>query len=148
MPDQYHDLLSLGREWLKKMDHLFQGYPQDSLLASIDQFFQQSRIPTHVHQTDQDWEATFQIPGIKKDRVKVITEQDRLIVRIADDRQQEVKDEQAQTYHYHHFSQERERVVMIPSTVIPSTLTASFEQGLLRVKGRKRVTKQRKLSID
>ncbi|SEO21969.1 Molecular chaperone IbpA, HSP20 family [Amphibacillus marinus] len=148
MSEQDRDLLAMARQWVKKMDEMFQGYPEDSILASIDQFFQNNHIPTYVNQNEQDWEVTFQLPGVGKDRVKLMIEQDRIMIKVKEEEIAERKDDQTQSYHYQQYQRELERVVALPTTVNPATLTASFQNGLLRIKGEKRAAKRRDLLID
>ncbi|WP_017471094.1 Hsp20/alpha crystallin family protein [Amphibacillus jilinensis] len=148
MSEQNFDVWEVARDWVKKMDNLFNSYHQDSMLASIDQFFQNSHIPTHVNQTDEEWQVNFKLPGVTKDRVKLSIEQTHLAIRITEDEKKEVKDDQEGVYHFNHFQRERERFIHMPNNVIPSTLTASFNDGLLTVKARKKNEKKRDLLID
>ncbi|MBU5593907.1 Hsp20/alpha crystallin family protein [Amphibacillus sp. MSJ-3] len=148
MTEHDPDFLKLARNWVKKMDDLFQGYPDDSLLASIDQFFQNRQIPTYVKNTSDEWIATFQLPGVTKDRIHLSIADNRLIVRVTEKQQQEIKDDQRDFYQFRQFQRARESILSLPGSVIPSTITASFDHGLLKVKAKKQAIKKRDLSID
>ncbi|HHU19029.1 MAG TPA: Hsp20/alpha crystallin family protein [Bacilli bacterium] len=148
MTEHDQDFLKIARDWVKKMDSLFQRYPDDSLLASIDQFFQNRQIPTYVKNTDQEWIVTYQLPGISKDRIQLLIRDNRLIVRVTEDKHQEIKDDQRDYYQSKQFHRARESIINLPGTIIPSTLQADFQQGLLKVKAKKQVIKKRDLSID
>mgnify|MGYP000907708531 CR=1 FL=1 len=148
MTEQDQDFMKLAREWVKKMDSLFQRYPDDSLLASIDQFFQTRQIPTYVKNTDDEWIVTYQLPGVSKDRVQLLIRDNRLVVRVTEDKSQEIKDDQKDYYHFKQFQRARESIINLPGTIIPSTLKADFQQGLLKVKAKKQVIRKRDISID
>lgn len=146
--EQEHDLLKTAREWMKKMDQLFQRYPEDSLLASIDQFFQSRRIPTYVKNTEKEWIVTFQIPGITKDRIKLSIVDNHLVVVVKELETKGIKDPETAFHHLKQFESSRESAVQLPATVIPSTLVASYEHGLLKVKAKKQAIQRRDLTID
>ncbi|WP_440897869.1 Hsp20 family protein [Amphibacillus sp. Q70] len=148
MTEHDQDFLKQARDWVKKMDSLFQRYPDDSLLASIDQFFQNRQIPTYVKNTEDEWIVTYQLPGVTKDRIHISIEDNRLVVKVTEKQEQEVKDDQKDYYHFRQFQRARESILSLPGTVIPSTLTTSFDHGLLKVKAKKQAIKKRDLSID
>lgn len=148
MADQEQDFMKLARGWVKKMDDIFHRYPDDSLLASIDQFFQNRQIPMYVKNSETDWIATFQLPGVTKDRIKMSILDNQLVVRVTEEKQEEIRDAQKDFYYQKQFHRARESVVSLPGTVISSSLTASFDQGLLKVKAKKQVINQRNLSIE
>lgn len=148
MTEQDPDFMKIARDWVKKMDGLFQRYPDDSLLASIDQFFQNRQIPTYVKNTDDEWIVTYQLPGVSKDRVQLLIRDNRLVVRVTEDKQQEMKDDQKDYYHFKQFHRARESIISLPGTIIPSTLKADFQQGLLKVKAKNQIIKKKDISID
>ena len=148
MTEQDPDFIKLARDWVKKMDGLFQRYPDDSLLASIDQFFHNKQIPTYVKNTDDERIVTYQLPGVSKDRVQLLIRDNRLVVRVTEDKQQEMKDEQKDYYHFKQFQRARESIISLPGTIIPSTLKADFQQGLLKVKAKKQMIDKKDISID
>ena len=148
MSEHDQDLIKAAREWMRKMDNLFQGYHDDSLLASIDQFFYNRQIPVFVKNTDEEWIATFQIPGVTKDRIDLNVVDNRLIVRVKEQKIQEIKDDQKDLYHFKQYDRAREAGIQLPGSIIPSSLTASFDHGLLKVKAKKQAIKRRNLSIE
>lgn len=148
MTEHDPEFMKLARDWVKKMDGLFQRYPDDSLLASIDQFFQNRQIPTYVKNTDDEWIVTYQLPGVSKDRIQLLIRDNRLVVRVTEDKQQEMKDDQKDYYHFKQFQRARESIISLPGTIIPSTLKADFQQGLLKVKAKKQKITKKDISID
>ncbi len=42
----------------------------------------------------------------------------------------------------------RESIISLPGTIIPSTLKADFQQGLLKVKAKKQIIKKKDISIN
>src|SRR5699024_5264831 len=116
MTEQDQDFMKLAREWVKKMDSLFQRYPDDSLLASIDQFFQTRQIPTYVKNTDDEWIVTYQLPGVSKDRVQLLIRDNRLVVRVTEDKSQKITEDKKDYYHYIQLQHARESRVNFPVT--------------------------------
>lgn len=148
MAEENHDFIKIARNWVRRMDEIFQNYPDDSLLASIDQFFQNRQIPTFIKNSEKEWIATFQLPGVEKDRIKMRVLDNQLVVVVTEKKQQELKDDQKDIYQFKQYQRSRESTITLPGNVIPSTLTASFEQGLLKVKAKKQVIDKRDLLID
>ncbi|BAM48221.1 MAG: Hsp20/alpha crystallin family protein [Amphibacillus sp.] len=148
MAEYEQDFLKAAREWVRKMDSLFQRYSDDSLLASIDQFFQNKQIPTYIKNTEDEWIVTYQLPGVTKDRIKMFIRDNRLIVQVTEDESQEIKDDQKDLYHFKQFTRSRESIILLPGAIIPSTLKADFRNGLLKVKARKQRINKRDLLLD
>ncbi|MFZ4765732.1 MAG: Hsp20/alpha crystallin family protein [Roseimicrobium sp.] len=117
---------SLGRvtdfdEWFR---HPFAGLPSLSRLFDQDDFGGlRGRLATDVHEDKDHYYAVFEVPGVRKDDVKIELTDRMLTVSV------ERKDKSGET----ETTSLASRSVSVPESVKPDAITAKLEDGLLTV---------------
>lgn len=107
-------------QWLR---HPFAGLPGVGQL--LGEFFPgtSGRLATDVHEDSNNYYATFELPGVKREDIKVEVH-DRLLTVSADRREKEGDKEQSFTL---------TRSVSVPEGVRADAIAAKLEDGILTV---------------
>ena len=115
-------------ELYKEMDHLVHQFFADGNGSSGGREF----VPTlNVAETDQGYEVTVDLPGIKPEDVTVELHENQLTIAGKREAEQE---EQGRTYHrVERRSGEFRRVIELPVSVDESKIAAHYQQGVLKV---------------
>lgn len=145
------DLWMAGQDLIRKMDNLFYHGPQKNLLNSIDSFFQQSafnRIPVNMYETDTDWFIEVELPGLRKEDIQLDIVGNHLHVSTHGEEATEVNNDETHQYYrqqrYHH----RERVIPLPYPADMRSIKATYNNGILIVKGPKPKQQRAQLKIE
>jgi HSP20 family protein len=123
---RYTPSFDLGRvadfdQWLR---HPFAGFPAvGQLLNEFVTAGQSDRLATDVHEDKDNFYARFELPGIKKEDVKVEVH-DRLLTVSADRREKEGESESSFTL---------TRSISVPEGVRGDAISAKLEDGILMV---------------
>jgi HSP20 family protein len=110
-------------QWLR---HPLAGFPAFGHLADVGSFFganAPARLATDVYEDADNFYARFEVPGVKKEDVKLELHERLLTVNV--ERREKVG-ETEQTYTL-------TRSVAVPDTVLADDITAKLEDGLLTV---------------
>ncbi|WP_100404205.1 Hsp20/alpha crystallin family protein [Bacillus solitudinis] len=120
------------------------GY-QD-ILRSIDDFFQQtyqqlqeyplfnSPIPTRVIENKDVFIIEADLPGIDKNQIQLDIYRQSVRIRVHHHEEVQVNDEKLDVVQKQASSQVRERIIPIPFAVSENDVTATYRNGLLRIK--------------
>ncbi|MFB1049701.1 Hsp20/alpha crystallin family protein [Paraliobacillus sp. JSM ZJ581] len=147
------ELVEAGQDFIRKMDDLFYNRPKNNILNAIDSFFQQkstlpSRLAIDVFETETEWIAQVDLPGVKRDAIHIDTIGDRLKIRVDYNEETKKMDDNKNYYHRERKHQYAERIVQLPYLVDKKTAKASFRNGVLEVRGPKQIKSNDHLEID
>lgn len=108
-------------------DRLIDGLMRPTFTAAAK--FQPS---CNINETNDHYLATFDIPGVKKEDIKIEIQGDRLLV--SGERQREVKEEEGGTSIYNERAYGRfERSLTLPTTIATDRVEAHYENGVLNI---------------
>jgi HSP20 family protein len=124
--DPFRDMVSMRDE----IDRLFDGFI--GRLPGRREVVEGAWIPLlDLEETKDDFIIRAEIPGMKKEDVKISLTGDKL--RISGERSRE-KEEKGKTYHRMERAYGRfERVLTLPAEIDASKVKASYKEGLLEV---------------
>ncbi|CQR46099.1 Spore protein SP21 [Paraliobacillus sp. PM-2] len=146
------ELVEAGQDFVRKMDELFYNRPKNNILNAIDSFFQQSGLPSRlaidVFETETEWVAQVDLPGVKKENIHVDIIGDRLKIMVDYNEETNKSNENKDYYHRERKHQHAERMVQLPYVVDKKTTKASFRNGVLEVRGPKKKKPNNYLEID
>ncbi|UOQ87143.1 Hsp20/alpha crystallin family protein [Gracilibacillus salinarum] len=141
-----------GEDLIKKLDAFLYEKPNRNVMETIDSFFEQvkmpKQIPADVVETDDEWIVRVDLPGVKKEQIKLKLLGNQISVSVE---QEEETDQQQQSYQYHHKErrqQRKQRTITLPYAVDKKTAKASFQDGVLEIRGPKNQAEDDALSID
>ncbi|GAA5415918.1 hypothetical protein Pryu01_00950 [Paraliobacillus ryukyuensis] len=150
--DKKSELIEVGQDFIRKMDDIFYNRPKNNILDSIDSFFQQSVFPTRLHvdifETDKEWVAQVDLPGVKKENIHVDVIGDRLKINVDHDEETTKVNDNKAYYHRERKYQHAERIVQLPYAVEKKSTKASYRNGVLELRGPKKSKPNDYLSID
>lgn len=110
-------------EWLR---HPFAGFPAFGSLFDVGNFFGANvpaRLATDVYEDADNFYARFEIPGVRKEDVKLELH-DRMLTVTAEKREKSGEDERSYSL---------SRSVSVPDSVAEDRISAKLENGLLTV---------------
>lgn len=110
-------------EWFR---HPFTGFPAFGSLFDVGNFLGAhvpARLATDVYEDADNFYARFEIPGVKKEDVKLELH-DRMLTVTAEKREKSGEDEQSYSL---------SRSVSVPDSVAEDRISAKLENGLLTV---------------
>ena len=116
---------SLGRvtdfdEWFR---HPFAGFPAISRLFDWDGAQPLERLATDIHEDKDNYYATFEVPGVKKEDVKLELNDRLLTVTVS---RKETSGESESSY-------SSTRSISVPDSVNAEGIVAKLEDGILTV---------------
>ncbi|MEO0230510.1 MAG: Hsp20/alpha crystallin family protein [candidate division WOR-3 bacterium] len=123
--DPFKEISSLRDE----IDRLFDSFfGRQTSIASTEGFW----VPAiDVEETENDYIVKAELPGLKKEDIKLCVTDDSLT--ISGERKME-KEEKGKTYHRIEMNYGRfERTIRFPSEVVPDKAKASYKDGILTV---------------
>lgn len=139
--DKKSEFIEVSQEFIRKMDDLFTNRPKNNLLDSIDAFFQHSalpsRLPVDLFETDTEWVAQVDLPGLKKENIQIDVIGDRLKIGIKHNEEIKQVDDKKAYYHRERKYRHAERIVQLPYAVEKRTTKASYRNGVLEIRGPK-----------
>lgn len=146
-------LLPTGHDFLDQINAFFHGTGGPSLLHSMDNLFQKSNpfhpsIPIDMYETEKEWVIQAELPGIDKDRLRIDAFGDKVHISVVNHMEKTIENEQQHFHRRERRFQETERVVTLPYAVSPEEIQASFQHGLLELRGKKRPKQNRSIRLD
>jgi len=84
-----------------------------------------------ISETDDHYLVSFDMPGVKKDDIKIEVQDNRLL--ISGERQRERKDENESTLRFERSYGKFERAFELPATINADKIEAQYENGVLNV---------------
>ena len=115
----------------------FWGFPTQRELANIDKrlYGKNARnlMRTDVHETDTDYEMDVDLPGFKKDQIKVNLEDGYMTISASKDHDQEKKDKHGKIIRQERFAGSMQRSFYVGEGVKTEDVKAKFEDGVLRL---------------
>ncbi len=150
--DRKSEFVEAGQDFIRKMDQLFHDRPKNNLLQTMDSFFQQngfsSRLAVDVFETETEWVVQADLPGVKKNAIHIDIFGDRLKIRV------EYKEETEKSNTSKNYVQRErkykyaERTVQLPYVIDKKTTHASFQNGVLDIRGPKQTKTNNNLEIN
>jgi len=116
-------------------------FPRGMLDDLFDQFLSESNGPMadamntamDVAETDQTFEVTLDLPGVKSDEVDIQINNNTLTVRGQRSEEKEEKDEKKQYHRVERYSGSFARSVMLPNAINEDETVAEFKDGVLKI---------------
>ncbi|SER89453.1 Molecular chaperone IbpA, HSP20 family [Gracilibacillus ureilyticus] len=142
-----------GEDFIRKLDAFLYEKPARNIMETIDQFFDNAkggyeRIPVDIAETDDEWIISFDLPGIKKEQIKLAILGNVITISVTHKEETEQYD---QTYHYYRKERKahnKERTVTLPFTIDRDMAKAKFDNGLLQIKCPKNKQDKNFMSIE
>ncbi|WP_163580420.1 Hsp20/alpha crystallin family protein [Gracilibacillus saliphilus] len=141
-----------GEDFIKKLDAFLYEKPTRNVMETIDSFFEQAKvpkqIPVDVAETEQEWIVSVDLPGLQKDQIQLRIVGNQITVMIDHHEETEQYDE---SYHYYHKERRQhrnERTITLPYAVDKRTAKASFQNGVLEIRGPKTKKDNDSITID
>jgi len=140
--DPFKEISTLREE----IDRLFDSFFGRQTSMATEGFW----VPAiDVEETDSDYIVKAELPGLKKDDIKIAVTEDTLT--ISGERKME-KEEKGKTYHRIEMNYGKfERTIRFPSEVNPEKAKASYKDGILTVtipKSEKTKAKELEITIE
>ncbi|MDD4156280.1 MAG: Hsp20/alpha crystallin family protein [Candidatus Cloacimonetes bacterium] len=88
-------------------------------------------MPLDLTETEKDYRVVANLPGIKKEDVKISLEKAQLIIEA--ENKNNVEDEKAVYHHKERFCGKYQRVIYLPENVNVDNIKAKMENGLLEL---------------
>lgn len=146
------EFLEASQELIRKMDGLFADRPRNNMLDSIDSFFQNSGLakplPVDVFETDKEWVAQVDLPGLRKEDIHIDVIGDRLKIKISQDEITQQKNDKTNYYNRERRYRQAERIVQLPYVVDKRTTKAAYKNGVLDIRGPKKPKADNYIDID
>lgn len=102
--------------------------------------------PCDIEETDKHYLVSFDVPGVKKEDVKIELRDHQLT--ISGERKEEHKEEKSNRLSMERYSGSFLRTFMLPSNVEPEKIEASYEDGVLRIAvAKSEVSQPRQISV-
>jgi HSP20 family protein len=108
-----------------------------------------SMFPLDIKETSDSYELLCDIPGVKKEDVKI--EIENHILTITTEKKKEVKEESDKILRTERFEGTMSRSIKLPENADEENVTARFEDGVLKLRVKKReaeVLKAKQITIE
>lgn len=140
------------QHYLKKVDELIDHSPIRGLFDEIDKFFHKhgvfSSIGVDIIENGDELVIQASLPGVSKEQIYMDIEGTVLTIGLKNDTTQEIKDDQL-NYSFKKYSySQSQRIVKLPFPINATTATASYENGILVIKGQKLPEYQKQIFLD
>lgn len=114
----------------------------DEFLSDFDQMFDhwvKNKTPSQVHfypacdinETDTHFLVSLDVPGLKKDDIKIEVNDNQLLVH--GERKREVKKEQGEWHRHERSYGQFQRTLVLPRTIDSDKIEAQYEDGVLNI---------------
>ncbi len=125
--DPFREISSL-REEVDRLFDAFFGRQAEKMLRKREAFW----VPAvDIEETENEFIVKAELPGLKKDEVKLSISEDTLT--ISGERKME-KEEKGKTYHRVEMNYGKfERTIRFPTEVVPDKAKASYKDGILTI---------------
>ncbi len=100
-------------------------------------------MPLDLTETEKDYRVIANLPGIKKEEVKISLEKNQLTIEA--ENKNNVEDEKAVYHHKERFCGKYQRVIYLPENVDVDNIKAKMENGLIELIIPKQEVKPQKL---
>jgi HSP20 family protein len=114
----------------RNMDDLFRDF--SSMTPALRRMMAEPRIPIDVSETDQAYVVKADIPGVKKEDIKISIEGNEVSIRVATKEEKEEK-EGGNTVFSERYYGEQYRSLTLPQAVDDAAAEAKYEDGVLRL---------------
>ncbi len=152
MPNQNGNKPEWGEDLIKKLDAFLYEKPTRNVMETIDSFFEQAKgskqIPVDVVETSNEWVVRVDLPGIKKEQIELKILGNQITITVNHKEETENYDESYHYYHKERRQQRKQRTVTLPYAVDKDSAKASFQNGVLEIKGPKNQTDTDSIIID
>ncbi|MDI6851344.1 MAG: Hsp20/alpha crystallin family protein [bacterium] len=143
--DPFREIASL-REEVDRLFDTFFGRQAEKMIREREAFW----VPAvDIEETENEFIVKAELPGLKKDEVKLSITEDTLT--ISGERKME-KEEKGKTYHRIEMNYGKfERTVRFPTEVVPDKAKASYKDGILTItvpKSEKAKSKEIEIEIE
>ncbi|SDK22682.1 Hsp20/alpha crystallin family protein [Sediminibacillus albus] len=138
---------------MEQMEDFFKNAPYNGLLSSIDTLFQQplfhkTHIAVDLYETATEWVIEADIPGVRKENIRIEPMGDKIKIAVIDDQQTEESNEVNNYYRRERRIQGVERIVQLPYNVRKQKTKAKYNNGILEIRGPKDVKSSNNIDID
>ena len=117
------DLIDLGDE----MDRMFQGFPGDNLNRDGGMFMP----PVDMVENDDNFVVSVELPGLKKDEIKMTMQNNQLT--ISGNKKHEFESKEDTVHRVERSYGSFCRSISLSSTVDSSAIKASYDSGVLKI---------------
>ncbi|WP_158095161.1 Hsp20/alpha crystallin family protein [Gottfriedia luciferensis] len=151
--DEKQTLSSIDfQHYLKKVDGLIDQSPIRNIFDEIDKFFHKhgvfSSIGVEIIENGADLIIQASMPGVNKEQIYMDLEGTNLTIGLKTDDTTEVLDDQS-NYSFKKYSySQSQRIVKLPFPINAATASATYENGLLVIKGTKLPEYQKQIFLD
>lgn len=140
------------QHYLKKVDDLIDQSPIRGLFDEIDKFFHKhgvfSSIGVDIIENGEELIIQASMPGVSKEQIYMDLEGTILTIGLKTDSTTEVQNDQS-NYSYKKYSySQSQRIVKLPYPINATTASASYENGMLVIKGKKLPEYQKQIFLD
>ncbi|CAM3888922.1 Hsp20/alpha crystallin family protein [Mesobacillus zeae] len=139
--DQQKKALQPFGELLDTMNVFLSEKRVRGFLQTMDDFFQisssHSSFPVHVSETKNENIITAELPGVKKEQIKLEAYASHLTISIESHESQSGADDKSKAYFRKEAFQQSSRTVALSHPIDESGITASYQDGILEVRVRK-----------
>lgn len=131
---------NVRNRWLSPLFDDFFSFPmaswENSFMPRVD-----------IRETENELNLSFEAPGMKKEDLKVVVENNRLTV--SGERKDEFEDSDEQWVHREISTGTFKRSFTLPNSVDPNSVNAEYKDGLLRVKlAKKEEAKPKQIEVN
>ncbi|KAB8125786.1 Hsp20/alpha crystallin family protein [Gracilibacillus oryzae] len=141
-----------GEDLIKKLDDFLYEKPTRNIMKTIDQFFENAkgpdRIPVDILETETEWIVNIDLPGIRKEQIKLAVHGNQLTVLISSKEETEQYDQTYEYYRKERREQNKERTISLPYPIDREKVKVKFENGLLQIRGPRSQQDKDFMSID
>ncbi len=94
--------------------------------------------PANVYETENEWIIEMILPGVEKDSLKVVLQENRIQVEA----KREKMEEEAVSHHCYEWPYSRyKRIIELPKEIDSSQISTIYRNGILKIRVPKRVKK-------